>query len=375
MAIKNNALVLFIGLITFSCQEKIVETPCPESKDYGLITVMPESMDFIPKSYKDSEKLVFKNSEGEEIVFYPVNEGVKSIKSGGSTTFLCEDSEDILFEFEWERLSISYKSTNNYSFTVSVETKYLVDRKNKKRPIQFYDLMSVIMTKQRENDEMLEDNICYLNVPISYRGEDTLELSYPHVQYDYSEESEINGKLFKAVYNSECVNVQKVSYQKEGGLVSFVDSQGDEWVLERTEKFEEGKAPNIELPDVNGQIMSLYGLEGELILIDFWASWCAPCRIESEEILKPLYNEFSEKGLEIFGVSIDTEIEEWSEAVETDGLNWYQVIDQQGYGSEIFTNYQIYGIPTIYVLDSEKNILSKNMRGEDLSLFVSEYLD
>jgi hypothetical protein len=79
MAIKNNALVLFIGLITFSCQEKIVETPCPESKDYGLITVMPESMDFIPKSYKDSEKLVFKNSEGEEIIFYPVNEGVKSV--------------------------------------------------------------------------------------------------------------------------------------------------------------------------------------------------------------------------------------------------------------------------------------------------------
>ena len=156
MAVKNNALVVFIGLIIFSCQEKIVETPCPESKDYGLITVMPESMDFIPKSYKDSEKLVFKNLEGEEITFYPVNEGVQSIKSGGATTFLCEDSKDILFEFERERLSISYKSTNNYSFTISVETKYLVDRKNKKRPIQFYDLMSVIMTKQRENDEMLE---------------------------------------------------------------------------------------------------------------------------------------------------------------------------------------------------------------------------
>lgn len=129
------------------------------------------------------------------------------------------------------------------------------------------------------------------------------------------------------------------------------------------------------MPDKSGQLLHLSDIEGELILIDFWASWCGPCRVETEETLKPLYQDYADKGLEILSVSIDTDKAAWQAAIEADGMDWYHASDLQGYSSAVFTDYQIFGIPTIYVLDEEHNILSKNKRGEVLMSFVEQYLD
>lgn len=116
-------------------------------------------------------------------------------------------------------------------------------------------------------------------------------------------------------------------------------------------------------------------MAARLILVDFWASWCEPCRVETEETLKPLYEQYADKGLSIYSVSLDTDREAWVEAIVEDGMVWHQVSDLQGYNSPVFTQYQIYGIPTIYVIDEQRNIRSKNMRGEELKQFVADYLD
>ena len=83
-------------------------------------------------------------------------------------------------------------------------------------------------------------------------------------------------------------------------------------------------APDISLPDPNGQVLSLSALRGKMVLVDFWASWCGPCRVTNKKI-KPLYEAYQAAGFEIYGVSVDNNAEAWKKAIKADGITWLQV--------------------------------------------------
>lgn len=132
-------------------------------------------------------------------------------------------------------------------------------------------------------------------------------------------------------------------------------------------------APEISLESPEGKEIALSSFKGKIVLIDFWASWCGPCRKEMPNVVKA-YAKFKNKGFEIFGVSLDQDKARWIEAIEKDKITWPQVSDLKQWQSSVVRQYNIQGIPYTVLLDREGNILAKNLRGEELEKKLTEVL-
>lgn len=137
------------------------------------------------------------------------------------------------------------------------------------------------------------------------------------------------------------------------------------------------KAPNFTAPDINGNKVSLKESLGKVTIIDFWASWCGPCRQESPNMVS-LYKKYSKKGLQIVGVSLDKpgEADKWKQAITVDKLyNWVNVSNLMHWQEPIAQRYGIRSIPATYILDENGIILAKNLRGGELEDKIHELLD
>jgi peroxiredoxin len=134
------------------------------------------------------------------------------------------------------------------------------------------------------------------------------------------------------------------------------------------------KAPDFTMNDPNGNPVSLSSKIGsKLLLIDFWAAWCNPCRQENPNVVK-IYNQFHKKGFDIFGVSLDRTKDDWVKAIDSDKLDWTQVSDLQFWNNAAAKLYAVNAIPANFLLDETGTIIGKNLRGEDLYNKVNEVL-
>lgn len=131
------------------------------------------------------------------------------------------------------------------------------------------------------------------------------------------------------------------------------------------------KAPDISLISNEGKVITLSSLKGKLVLIDFWASWCKPCRMENPNVLK-VYQKYKDKGLEIYGISLDKDKDKWLGAIATDGINWLHVLDAQG---EFAEKYLVEAIPNTFLIDKDGKIIAKNLRGEALEERIAQELN
>lgn len=132
-------------------------------------------------------------------------------------------------------------------------------------------------------------------------------------------------------------------------------------------------APDLTMPDVNGKPFSLSSLRGKYVLVDFWASWCGPCREENPNVVAA-YKKFSNKNFTILGVSLDKEKSAWLKAIKDDGLTWNHISDLKFWNSQAVALYNFDGIPYNVLIDPQGKIIAKELRGDDLQNKLAEVL-
>ena len=133
------------------------------------------------------------------------------------------------------------------------------------------------------------------------------------------------------------------------------------------------KAPEIALPTSKGDTLKLSSLKGKVVMIDFWASWCDPCRKENPNVLNA-YNEFKDKNFTILGVSLDKNSDDWKKAIREDRLNWTQISDLSYWESKAVKTFHFEGIPYNILVDPQGKVIGESLRGPALINKLNEVL-
>jgi len=184
-----------------------------------------------------------------------------------------------------------------------------------------------------------------------------LALSWASRSFSRSEfESSLNDMVRKFPDNALLTGIKK-SYDKQIAAMQGQDNEMNSWVGKQ--------APELSLPDVNGKSVSLDSYKGKYLLVDFWASWCGPCRAENPNVVS-VYNEFKGKNFAILGVSLDRERDAWQEAIRADHLAWTHVSDLKFWSSKAVETFKFNGIPFNVLIDPQGKIIAQGLRGDDL---------
>jgi peroxiredoxin len=199
--------------------------------------------------------------------------------------------------------------------------------------------------------------------------------------------SEYSLLLLESVISNSNLNLEQVKSSrsalssvitKNAGTQS-IGSKVDAFILQREalSKLDIGKVPpSFSAPDPDGNMIALNDIKGKVTIIDFWASWCRPCRLENPNVVK-VYEKYHDKGLEIIGVSLDrpNQKNRWLDAIEQDNLTWHHVSNLQYYSEPVARLYNVRSIPSTFILDAEGKIAAKNLRGPALEQQIASMLD
>ncbi|TXC78484.1 TlpA family protein disulfide reductase [Luteibaculum oceani] len=168
-------------------------------------------------------------------------------------------------------------------------------------------------------------------------------------------------------------NLEAQITRNEGQATAYLQQKKAE--EEREKLLAEGNvAPEISLPNPDGKVINLSDLRGKYVLIDFWASWCKPCRRENPNVVNA-YKKYKSKGFEILSVSLDKNKSAWVNAIKSDNMTWKHVSDLKFWNSEAAQKYGVNSIPFTLLIDPEGKIVAKNLRGEALHNTLAKLLN
>ena len=184
-------------------------------------------------------------------------------------------------------------------------------------------------------------------------------------------ETALNQVVTKFPSNPSVQNLKK-TYDLQQAQIAEMQKRKQEY--ESRETLWVGKqAPDLALPDANGNIKKISSFRGKFLLVDFWASWCGPCRQENPNVVTA-YNEFKGKNFTILGVSLDKDKSEWLQAINDDGLAWTHVSDLKFWSSKAVDVYKFDGIPYNILIDPNGKVIAESLRGDQLESKLKEVL-
>lgn len=286
-----------------------------------------------------------------------------------SVTFIAQNGDDIAFTFN------SPAPESTYEVTGSDDTERLKDFNTLSAKFTkiFIDIQQEYVKKIGENPA-LQDS---LNKVLTPRFEQNLAL-YSKETLDFGLKNVDNlagfyamGTLDQVKYEQELIGYAekiKDKFPKNASVSQFLKR------MEAVKPVSIGQtAPAFEMSSPEGKVVRLADFKGKYVLVDFWASWCGPCRQENPNIVR-VYNQFKNKNFSILGVSLDDDKADWLKAIKDDGLTWTHVSELKRWDSPIVNLYKIEGIPASFLLDPQGKIIAKNLRGDALYNFLSNNL-
>ncbi len=272
----------------------------------------------------------------------------------------------------------------NVQITADIENAEQPKVEGSKDTEYLQQINAVVMNSQQKVRALEEEYIKARNEQNAARMK---ELEERYLELEYEKKEQVKDKLRNM--ESSIAQVYGISYLSQEEDFPFLDSlsnrlQKDLPDSKYVKDFTQGvnnmrstvvgaTAPEISLPNPQGETKNLSDLRGNVVLIDFWAAWCGPCRRENPNVVKA-YNKYNSKGFEVFGVSLDRNREDWVKAIEKDGLVWTQVSDLKYFNSEAAQKYNINAIPATILLDRDGKIIARNLRGAALEEKLEEIL-
>jgi peroxiredoxin len=370
---KKIALVVFAALLVIACNKDGFEiTGLAEGVENGKKVYLETQTDLGPVSLDtavvENGKFKFegKLKEGIELAF------VRIETLNGSVPMILENG-DISVEFNKDTIQNSkiggtknndhFQNYNNESQVIYKKMmKFQVDNQEKMAAAQqAQDTVSINLLMKDYNkfqDDMNEQSKKFITKnPDAFVSGLLLE---NFLMRNYLTPEEVKGyfaKLDKSVVESKSgKNIKKMLDSMTSVNIGSV-------------------APDFSAPSPDGKMISLKESMGKVTLIDFWASWCGPCRQENPNVVA-LYNEFHDKGLNIIGVSLDKEgdAQKWKDAIAKDGLTWNHISNLKHWKEPIAEQYNVKSIPATFLLDASGKIVAKDLRGEELKAKVKELL-
>ena len=369
---KNILVILILALVVYSCQPSKEKS----GEEVGFFTIEGEIKGLnVAEIY-----FMHKDSTGEHKDTLIVNNGKFSVKGmTDEPQFVMLYSDKVRFQkvFYVENKAMQLKGTFDSLLHVDVSGSPVQDDFEvlEERIQTHRDSVMVYWNLAQEasnKGDTIIANGYQVIADSMYRSESLIRkqfiLEFPHSfaslneLLNYSNEDNLNESLIIYAGLSD-----EVTNTKKGKEVATH--------LENLDKVKQG---NIALPfsqkDVDGQVVSLNDYDGKYVLLEFWASWCGPCRAENPN-LRAEYLKYHDKGFNILGISLDDSREKWMKALVKDDLPWTQVSDLKGWQNEVAMLYGVRGIPANFLISPDGIIIDKGLRGESLNAKLKEIFD
>jgi peroxiredoxin len=181
-------------------------------------------------------------------------------------------------------------------------------------------------------------------------------------------------RTFQPVQTDSAMKYLKNRFPSNGFLAEMDKSSQQQSEQTASNSWVGKTVPELIMPDVNGKEVSVTSFHGKFLLIDFWASWCGPCRMENPNVVKA-YKEFKEKNFTILGVSLDKDKDSWKKAIAQDHLSWTQMSDLKYWNSQAVETFGFQGIPYNVLVDPSGKVIAESLRGEDLDAKLKQVLN
>mgnify|MGYP001227837944 CR=1 FL=1 len=370
-------LILLIISISFF-------TSCKNQNNFSLTYNTPSNEDIFIYKFKNNQPYKVDSSKNAQNHYFEIDAPLPELCLIGSSL-----NESLLFIAENKLQNSITKKNNDYPFSVSVKgdttnaiLQSYFDQKNQLLSI-LKNLDDNSIGSREKTTEMLANHKKFVKDFINTHKESPAilmllgEVTNP---LEFKKELLIIKEVVEKTYKNNLF-LAEVNKIIESGKKQqqFIEQQ--QMMAKQQEKQKKAlgieigaKAPNIKLKDPNGRLVQLNNLKGNIVLLDFWASWCKPCRAENPNIVR-LYNKYKSKKFTVYSVSMDKDKQKWLEAIKQDQLSWENHVSElQGWNSSAGEKYGVSSIPSTFLINKKGEICGYNLRGEQLEKKIIELL-